>query len=157
MKLLAFVRNHLILFFCALACIAGCAYWLLFTDDSMLYPEEKLAAERFSTATALGWGWLHVEDVTVRSMKPAGKNVNITFAYTVVVDKESEELSERERELFYKFLPTCGEAALTKGGRCSMEEMMEYTLTEKYGWMPSAFVEYRPELLPSIQRGGKPH
>ncbi len=154
MKPLAFGRKRLALFFCIAVCVAGLIFWLVFIGKGRELPEEKLAAQRLSTAIALGWGWLHAEDVAVLSMRPVGRNVAVTFAYTVVINKDKADLSPDEIERFFTFMPMCGEAALVKNGHCSMEETLEYTHTEEYGWMPRVFVDFRPEMLPLIQGVG---
>ncbi|MDL2272914.1 hypothetical protein LJC23_07800 [Desulfovibrio sp. OttesenSCG-928-I05] len=159
-----FGRKRTAILVCAAVCVAALGLWLFFSEDAVEGPEEALAAERFASSIALGWGWLHAEDVSVQSMQRAtsragsnsGRDVAVTFSYTIVVDRDKSELPAAEIDRYYKYLPMCGDAALTPGGRCAMEETMDYTLTTEFGWMPKAFVDFRPELLPFIQRGAVP-
>lgn len=131
----------------AVTLTAGC---LWFFASSGSAPDDALLARRMNAAINLGWGWLHAEDVRVVAQEKRGGNYAVTFSYSVVIDKDENELSLEERERFRQFLPMCSHLPIARGTACPLRETMLFADTKEYGWMPELFIQYRPEMLQAI-------
>jgi hypothetical protein len=131
----------------AVALTAGC---LWFFASSGSAPDDALLTRRMNAAINLGWGWLRAEDVRVVAREKKGGKYAVTFSYSVVIDKDEDELPPEERERFREFLPMCSHLPVAKGTACPLRETMLFADTKEYGWMPDLFIHYRPEMLQAI-------
>jgi hypothetical protein len=126
---------------------AGCL-WFLVSSDAV--PDDALLTKRVTAAVNLGWGWLCAEDVRVVAREKRGGKYTVTFSYSVVIDKDEDELPPEERERFRQFLPMCSYLPIARGTSCPLRETMLFADTKEYGWMPELFIQYRPEMLQDI-------
>ena len=135
--------------------VAGLAVVLLagglwFFVSSGAAPDDAMLTQRMSAAINLGWGWLRAEDVRVVTREKRGGNYAVTFSYSVLIDKDEDELPPEERERFRQFLPMCSHLPIARGIPCPLRETMLFADTKEYGWMPELFIQYRPEMLQAI-------
>jgi len=138
---------------CALVFLAGYRWFVASSDPA---PDDALLARRMNAAINLGWGWLHAEDVRVVGREKSGGKYAVTFSYSVVIDKNEDELPQEEQERFRQFLPMCSYLPIARGISCPLRETMFFADTKEYGWMPELFIQYRPELLQAIADWQKP-
>lgn len=137
----------------AVALTAGC---LWFFASSGSAPDDALLTKRMNAAINLGWGWLRAEDIRVVAQEKRGGNYAVTFSYSVVLDKDEDELPLEERERFRQFLPMCSDFPIARGTACPLQETMLFADSKEYGWMPELFIQYRPEMLQAIANWQEP-
>jgi len=131
----------------AVLAAAGC---LWFFASVGVAPDNALLTKRMTAAVNLGWGWLRAEDVRVVAREKRGGKYSVTFSYSVVIDKDEDELPPEERERFRQFLPMCSYLPIARGTSCPLRETLFFADTKEYGWMPELFIQYRPEMLQAI-------
>ena len=149
MKLLASNRKMTLAVVAGFAVVlaAGC---LWFFAPSAATPDSTLLTKRMNAAINLGWGWLHAEDVHVVAQERRGDKHTVTFSYSVVLDKDEDELPPEERVRFREFLPMCSHLPIARKTACPVYETIIFADTKEYGWMPMLFIQYRPEMLHAI-------
>ncbi len=127
--------------------VALCLWLFVFSGSK---PDEALLIQRMKASISLGWGWLHVENISIARQETQGGNYTVTFDYSVVLDQDEAALPPEERMRFRRFLPMCSNLPIARGTSCSLREEMLFVHTWRYGWMPDPFIKFRPELLKDI-------
>lgn len=147
MKFLIFFRKvaFVALFWFLLpAALPGCSF---FQEEQ---PDPRQLEQRTATLIAVGWQWLHAENMSFKGGGRRGEFYAADFDYEIVIDVDGVTLSEFEKERFATFLSVCAGMDVKPQARCRIFETVNFVKTETYGWMPEIAVRLMPGYLAEI-------